>query len=450
MPRFAVIDPYGVGLSWATQLMNEGNEVMYYQQWPYLRGIGQGLVPTMGSMHALLAWAKEKPTIAFFCGSGMSIQKKDVPLGTVDFERAGVPVVGGGAFCDRLENDRPYGVSVAEDAGIRTPPTFEFSSIGDAIDFCKGHPKDDYYFKSTGYISSDATQGGSGETLVRYLKNLREDYGNNKRNIVQRKIPGIALSSAMWWNGSTFLQPVEHTIEHKKAWNDDLGPSTGCSFNVVWMDHDSKLFKDLHFEKLAEEFKRKKAPPCLYDVNSIVAEKDGPWGPGGVPYFLEWTPRMGWDSEVTSPLLLKMPLSEFLTRLIQGRLEEAPFTDKKIAYGVRLSLSPYPWEDNRHAKKTVEDAPLFGMQGASWSHGLAGYHMAWDKEKGFYMPTPDGLLGVAVKSGTQLQDLHKEVMEFVKGLEPKSMQYRTDGGKVLRADAQKLDALGYSVPKGLL
>ena len=44
----------------------------------------------------------------------------------------GIATVGGGAFCDRLENDRSFGFKVAKDAGALLPPYEEFASFDQA------------------------------------------------------------------------------------------------------------------------------------------------------------------------------------------------------------------------------------------------------------------------------------------------------------------------------
>ena len=52
--------------------------------------------------------------------------------------------------------------------------------------------------------------------------------------ILQDFIEGSCVSTEGWFNGYDWMEPFNHTIEHKKMMNDELGPSTGCAFNVVW------------------------------------------------------------------------------------------------------------------------------------------------------------------------------------------------------------------------
>jgi phosphoribosylamine--glycine ligase len=453
--RFAVLDPEGDGLSWAARLHDEGHEILYYihQKAGGVRGIGENIVPRSNSLFELLSWAKLKPTIAVFMFSGMGKRSPKVPVGAEEFAAAGVPVLLGGALMDRLENDRDFGAGIAKKIGVRQPPTFHFENVQGAQAFCKAHKSEEWYFKPNDVDDSDTTYGGTGGEIADYLDYFGPAFGTNRSSIVQMKVPGIAVSTAAWFNGHVFLEPVEGTIEHKKLMNDDIGPSTGCAINTVWMyPEHPKIADDLHFKELAQLLEAKGCNPGLIDINAVVSEEKGVWGPKGVPYFLEWTPRLGWDSEATSHRLLKpgVGLGQFLDSLSKGTLERAPFSTDTFGYGVRLSLSPYPYMTK--LKETPRPSPQ-GKQvrgvTSMWRDNLCAYGLARDK-KGLYMAEDLGIIGVAVAYGKKLSALHEEVMKYIKKLQPTSIQYRTDGAKVLADDAKRLNDLGYSVPSGIM
>lgn len=450
--RFAVVSPEATGLSFWRRLHDEGHEVLVHIGPRSQRDVGTNLVPKIESLHGLLAWAKEKPTIALFDSSGYGKKAHDVPVGADEFRKAGIPTVCGGSFCDRLEHDRAFGEKIVEVIGARTPPTKRFSSVGETIAFAASVGDKEWYFKSDRYLESDATFGGTGEQLVRYLENLRKKYGDSIPNILQMKIPGVALSTACWWNGHSFVPPYLSTIEHKKFMDGDLGPSTGCSFNAVWFypEDDPRVVQSLKWEALGGLFSRFDAPPGIYDVNAIIAEEDGPWGPAGEAYFLEWTPRMGFDSETTSTRLLDgMGLGEFFARLVNGRLSEVPVRTDVLAYSIRLSVSPYPWEHNDEAKRSCIGTPIYGIDGV-WDGSFIGYSVALG-EDGFYVADRTGLVGLSYAAGTSLKKAHAQAIGFVKDtLEVPSVQYRTDGGACIEKDARSLASLGLQVNKGLL
>lgn len=441
------MDADAVGLSWAARLHDEGSEVLYYIHPKYARGIGEGIVPRTDSLHHMLAWAKAKPTIAVYTFTGMGKASPKIAVGAEDFQRAGIPVILGGTEMDRLENDREYGFKVAEHIGARIPPHFEFSTAKEAQTFCKVHGATEWYFKPNDMDDCDTTHGGTGSEIAEYLDYFIECHGNNRKNIVQMKVPGVAISTGAWFNGFTFLEPFEGTIEHKAFMNDDLGPSTGCSTNVVWFyDEYPKIAKDLGFDKLGLYLASKLCNPGLIDINAVVSEEAGKWGPKGVPYFLEFTPRCGWDSEAASMALLKGGLNMFLAQLARRQLERAPFQTGKLSYGLRLSLSPYPYMPKKHdepMKPSPKGRTISGPKDM-WND-FVGYSVA-KGPKGFNVASDDGIIGVAVQTGTNLKSIAKKAEEFAASLQPKGLQYRTDGAKVLTNDAHRVSAAGYPIP----
>ncbi|MGD0511520.1 MAG: hypothetical protein ABSA33_06830, partial [Candidatus Micrarchaeaceae archaeon] len=183
---------------------------------------------------------------------------------------------------------RAWGEQIAKDAGCITPETIEYSTISDSIKWLsKNDDGRGWYFKSDKYLGSDVTQGKrDAESMVRYLEFLKKKVGDNVKHILQEKLDGIDLSTACYWNGTMWIGPFEGTIEHKKFMDGDLGPSTGCSTNVVWFyDGYPKICDELHWTELTKAFRENKAPPGLYDINALICRKDGK------ARFLEWTPR---------------------------------------------------------------------------------------------------------------------------------------------------------------
>jgi phosphoribosylamine-glycine ligase len=449
--RFAVIDPDGTGLPWAARLHDEGCDVLMYLHERSTKRTGDGIVNKTNSLYELLAWAKLKPTIAVFMFSGFGKRGPKVPLGATEFAAAGIPCVLGDEIMDRLENDRDWGAKLAAKLGVRQPPSFRFSDAEGAAAFCKAHPDKEWFFKPNDMSDCDTTSGGKGNDLAEYITHFRTQFGNNHSSIVQMKIPGIAISTAAWFNGHKFLEPYEGTIEHKKFMNDELGPSTGCCFNVVWMyDEKPKIAHELKFAELAPILAAKHCNPGLLDINALIAEEAGPWGPAKVPYFLEWTPRLGWDSEATSFKLLNTRLCDFLTGLAYRTLPRSPFDTSRLGFGLRVSLSPYPFvpKQKEPLKPTSFEKPLSGFTSV-WRDEFVGYDVM-KGPRGFVASTDAPVIGVVTEYGQKLSTISEKALKYAGSLLPKSLQYRTDGGKVLAKDAKKLIDLGYSVPKGII
>jgi phosphoribosylamine--glycine ligase len=352
----------------------------------------------------------------------------------------GIPVVGGGKFCDKLEKDRQFGTMVAEKAGCQIPPYEEFESLSECKKWAERLGDVEVYFKSDKFIDSDATQAcRNGEDLIHYLDHLRTKTGDRTRCIVQQKIDGIAFSTAQWWNGKVFIGPYEHTIEHKKFMNDDVGPATGCSFNAIWFTPESTVAEGLGWKNLEPIFRENNAPPGLYDINAVVDKQGEAW-------FLEWTPRFGYDSEPTSFRLVSS-LSDLFMAAALGSGQTSISAD--IGYSVRLSVSPYPWEYSElRDKKTCVGVPVRDVDGL-WDGNFIVYELK-DEDGELQMAASDGIIGLAYAQGDNLEKLHEEVIEFVLTIRCPGLQYRTDGAKVIMKDAEALQKSGVNVHPGLL
>lgn len=444
--HIAIASAFGCGVGVWKRLADEGNDVLVWvgsdHGGPLVshRHVGKGIVPRTDSWYALLAWAKEHRALVVFDSSGLGR--------FADMARAaGLHVVGGGSFMDRLEKDRRFGIAIAEKAGIAIPPYVEFSSLDETIAYAKSGELDrEVYFKSDSYISGDAThKAESPEELVEYLTWLKTQARTGIRNILQDVIPGFALSTARWWNGRAWIGPYEYTFERKKFMAGEIGPSTGCSLNAVgFYDSESPAIAEaLYWEAMGQDFLKHDAPPGLYDVNAVVND--------GAAHFLEWTPRFGWDSEGTSLTQLYDDLGQALWHVATG---QGMFSVKQssIALSVRLSVPPYPSEEvQRDDKASCVGVPIRGATGDLWSEGFVAYNVMQDDE-GLAVGAAEGIVGLAAAVGDSVDELSEEVLEFAKdALRVPGLQYRNDVAAALHEDAESADAQGFGddLPSGL-
>lgn len=424
---------------WAwRRLQDEGHDVVVYQP-PKPNGEshktihnGDGLVDRVTSLKAFTDFVGSK---------GVIVWEDNYAYELADSLRArGFNVFGGGTFCKKLEYDREYGQRIADEAGIRTPPSKTFKTISEAQAYVKSHPTKRLYFKPNKSIDSDATCSAKTATgMYLYLQWMKERFGDSVPNILQEKIEGVAISTAWYWNGKVIVGPVEGTIEHKKYMNDEKGPSTGCCFNVVWFYESPEpyLYEELHLDKVAELFRREQAPPGMYDINAVV-------DPQGHAWFLEWTPRFGYDSEPTAQLLVSN-LGKLYSGMATGTLGELPVTtaESGSAYSFRLGVSPYPWEHSEEMKgaNSCVGLPVPIKASSSLYKGFIGYSLKLDKGV-LKVASPDGILGLAGTSGTSLEKMHKYCLQVAESLDVPSLGYRTDGDKVLAADLKTVRQSG--------
>ena len=408
------------------------------------RKVGVGIVPRTDSWETLLEWAKEGahyglPTVMFFDGSGLGKLADQA-------RKAGVYTVGGGSFMDRLEKDRTFGQRIAEQAGCKLPGFMEFESIDATIAFAKTKLDRPVYWKTDTYIDADATKGADDPAeLVEYLTWIRTKTRPGIKNILQEKIDGPALSIARWWNGRAWIGPYQGDWERKKFMAGEIGPSTGCSLNAVWMyDSDRpQVAEAVCWEATTAAFLTAEAPPGIYDINALLS--------GGEAYFLEWTPRCGWDSEGASLTALFNNLGEWLWYVATGQGDGGGWTDE-IALAIRLSVPPYPSEHiERDDKASAMGVPVRGDVGDLWSDGFVAYQLQWDEETELTVACAEGIVGLACATGYSVEDLGDEIKDFAKKrLRVPGLQYRDDAAKCVAEDTEKAKKEGFTdFPEGL-
>lgn len=441
--RVAVISKYGTGAALWQRLAAEGCDVRVWIKHAEQKHIGDGLVPKAGSFPELLAWAKENNALVMCDDSGTGDLADQA-------RKARLLTVGGGSFCDKLEKDRAFGQEIAQSAGCRLPPYEEFNSFAECLKWAQSAGDVAVYWKSDADLECDATQGcENGEELAEYLESVIRRFGDKGKCVVQEKIEGVTISTARWWNGRTFVGPYEGTFERKKCFNDEIGPATGCAFNALWYyDDEPDIAHAVGFPQLEPLFLKHDAPPGIYDINAIVHEN-------GDAYFLEFTPRMGYDSEPVSSQLTAS-YSQWLLAVAQGG--ELPEWSDELAYGLRVTIPPYPWEHaKREMKRTSVDVEVRGEvfehidARGLWDGRFLAYDLAYEPGgKGMHCASPEGILGVACAVGDSLTDLDERCQETAKAIRPKNRLYRTDGATCLAEDAENLARAGYEVHGGLL
>jgi len=434
--RFAICSYEGTGLSWWKRLQDEGHEVLVYIFKPLHARNGDGIIPKTNNYAQWVMWGKMKRPTVFFFDCSDNGDKADA------LRKSGELVVGGCKFFDRLEKERAWSEELHRSIGIKAPFSQSFPTISAAKAFASTQKKP-FVFKSNKFLDSSATyMAKDAEDMVRYLDYIQHRYGDNISNLMQEKLDGFALSTARWWNGRSFVGPFEGTVEHKKFLNDDKGPATGCSFTTVWFYQDDmpSLARALHWDKLEDIFRKYEAAPGLYDINSLLSERDG------LPYFLESTPRLGYDSEPTSQKGIAN-LGQFLYNLATGQEVDDLFDRYAYFDSVRVTVSPYPFEavDDIPQKKTCVDTPIWGYDGI-WANHFIGYGVKYDPVMGLTVADPTGLVGIVAATGLDPTLPFEECYNFIdKELRIPNMQYRTDAADSVEKDLKTIKSLRYEV-----
>jgi hypothetical protein len=124
--KFLFVSEVGLIGDLAYAVRNEGNEVRYCIRSKADKDVSDGFVEKTDDWESLKDWAD---VIIF----------DDIGFGAIAerLRKDGKAVVGGTVASDRLELDRDFGHEQLKRAGLQTIPSWEFSTIDDAIGFVK-------------------------------------------------------------------------------------------------------------------------------------------------------------------------------------------------------------------------------------------------------------------------------------------------------------------------
>lgn len=337
-------------------------------------------------------------------------------------KKRGFKVFGGSSLADKLEQERDFGLAYMTDHGIKTPETKKFTTFSQAIDWVgqqKG--KDTYVFKPNGkdlpckltYCACD------NEDLISYLRFVQRHFSAEIDDFVlQTFVEGPIISTEFWVGPDGFIRPANHTVETKKFLNDDLGPSTGCQGNLVWLAEDDQV-TDL-LEKLEDDLVKEGFIGPI-DLNAILSEK-GVWG-------LEWTPRFGLDAMPTLLALLDSDVGGLISDIVNGQTKKMQIYDA-IAGGIRITIPPYPIEPNS-IKKILKEAPNIGVPIRDLDEDHTYFYEVMLQDGELVHSPGTGSIGVVVDVGKDPAECLEQPMEILEACRIPDKQYRTDLPDVL-------------------
>ena len=417
----------GIGAYFILRFLKEKHSVDYYQMSKDCLNILSGIVPS-----PLIT----KPDYSKYDLSLFDITGK---ASLAEESSKVTPTMGDGKIASDLEDDRLFGIRVMEESKILVPPYEVFDDIEKAANFVR-KTKKKYVFKpyggqdqkaNTTYVSSNY------KDLLEYMSKLSE-FAKDSTFLLQEFIEGgTEVSTEAYFNGQEFFA-VNHTLEEKKLMNDNIGPATGCSGNLVWFcteGRESKIFKEglLKFK----EFLSLSDYRGMVDLNSIVLQN-------GELYGLEWTPRFGYDATVTSfSLFNKGDLVNFLHAIACGETPKpASFKEDYFAASVRVSIPPYPSEIKGQHPQGV---PIQGIN----EDNIHKYYL-WDAmmQDGQLVTSGEayGCVTCPVAKGVSCNAAFANVYNLIAELKIPDMQYRTDMAQMCKNRFNSLERMGWLRP----
>jgi len=331
-------------------------------------------------------------------------------------KKRGRPVVGASALADRMEKDRSFAQELMKRYApqVTVPEYRAFGSIREGVRFLAGE-KRPFVFKPDNMAASKTfvprKPGNSSVISVMELcPSDRIDF------ILQEKVEGIEVSTEGWFNGRDWVEGAfNHTLEKKRFMDSDKGPNTGCAGNTVWPCGADRLVRTLllPFTGLLREHGYR-GP---LDVNAVVAPER--------VYFLEFTPRLGYDAIQAFSLLMRSA-SGFFKGVADGNMRAELTGGPSIA--VRLTMPPYPLSED----KAGEAASTKGMKAVEVPRGLQQNVMMTDVmiEKGVAVCAgTDNVVGDVCATGATTDELRKRAYGIIDEIAiTNDLQYRSDIG----------------------
>jgi phosphoribosylamine--glycine ligase len=421
--RFLFISKWGLIHDLAWEVLKEGHEVRYHIMSKHDREVGDGFVEKVDKWEDHKDWAD---VIVF----------DDCEFGNLPdrLRKEGKAVVGGTPYTDRLEMDRDFGQEEMSAAGLTVLPRWEFDSFDAAITFMKVNPGR-YVIKPSGKAQNEKVlsfvgQEEDGLDVLMMLEHYKNGWATKIKSFqLQKYASGVEVAVGAFFNGKEFIVPIHVNFEHKRMFNDDIGPQTGEMGTSGFWYGPSTLYQQTLAkmkDRLAEA-----GYVGYIDINCIANVR------GIFP--LEFTCRFGYP---TINLQLEGVLSrwgEFLAALARGQNFNLR-TKRGFQVCVVVAVPPFPFVDPDAFKKFSEDAVVIFKKPMS-----EGLHPCDIRvvDGDWRLAGNSGYAVVVTGSGSTMDDARREAYNRVKNIIIPNMFYRTDIGERWHRDGDLLQTWGF-------
>ena len=415
--KIALSSYTGMGAWFGLRLRAEGHDVDYYLSDSKYEDVLGGLIPppkmaSLDHRRHLLGYgfpSYKNYDLSLFDLTGRAKQ--------ADYSRMECPTLGDGSLEHMLEDDREFGIKSMEECGINVPPYVKFDNPGEAKSFLKKNNKAYVYkpFTIGGTTQDTATTyvSKSAEDLLEFIDSLFEA---SKRApfILQEFIKGTEIGTEAFFNGTDFFL-ITGTLEEKKFMNDNKGPNTGCSGNLIFAMHpDMKIFKE-GLEK-ATPFLRATGFRGIIDLNTIVTENQ--------VYGLEWTPRFGYLCCPTIANMYGLGYGDLLYDIAMGKNPEIKWGHGSFGAAVTLTIPPYPTEIRLPKAKGI---PIEGVDPKDLDQLINTYLFdAMVEGKKLVTSGNYGYIGAVLSAGQSIDATFAQLEGRLSRIHIPNCQYRTD------------------------
>lgn len=413
------------------RLKQEGNQVKLFICDEGQRQNFEGIVPKVDDWRKELKWVGKNEGLIVFDSTGFGSEQDSL-------RKEGYSVVGGCEVGDRLEDDRQFGESVLSACGVETIPSKSFISLDAAIAFVKKR-KGEWVVKQNGHVSkifNYVGQMNDGSDVIEVLKSYKKYNKHDSYRVeLQKRIHGVEVGVARYFNGHDWVGPIEMNIEHKSLCVGGFGPKTYEMGTLMWYDNDenNKLFQET-LSKL-KGYLHKIGFRGDIDINCILNDE-------GI-HPLEITARFGFPSTQLQSALHISPWGEFLKAVADGNPYNLQY---HTGFGVVILLAAPPFPYLAISKKySLQGVTVFFKEKLS-SDELNHIHyeeVSKRKDGSLFISGKNGFVLHVSGVGKTLEDARKQAYSLIEKIIVPKKFYRTDiGEKFLRQEWDLLKKWG--------
>lgn len=329
-----------------------------------------------------------------------------------DFNKAGLKIFGPTKEAAQIETSKAYAKALMKKYHIPTAGYEVFSDYNQAIDYVKGHTlpivlKYDGLAAGKGVVI--ATRLEEAEATLKDM--LIDDKFGSSSVVIEDYLEGPEFSFMCFVSGAD-VYPLEVSQDHKRAYNNDLGPNTGgmgaYSGVPIISDSDKEYALKKIMEPTALALIKEGCPFKGVLYGGLMKTKDG-------IKVIEFNARFGDpETEVVLPKL-KNDLFDVFCDIIDGNKVNLAF-DPMYYLGVVLASKGYPG--------SYEKGYL--IEGLEDVDGIV-YHMGTKLEAGKYY-TNGGRVLIVVAKGNTLLEAQQNANREASKIKSSNLFYRTDIG----------------------
>lgn len=377
-----------------------------------IAGLAENVPIGVNDFAALAQFAKDE-------GIDLTVVGPEDPLlgGIVDFfEERNLPIYGPNGKAALIEGSKSFAKSLMKRYNIPTSEYESFLDYESAIAYVreKGAPI---------VVKADGLAAGKGvvvaETLQEAEEALRQIMQDHvfgeagARVVIEECMRGEELSLLAFVDGET-VKPMITSQDHKRIFNDDLGPNTGGMGTYAPVPHMSDALVDEVVETIVKPMAKGMASDGIPFKGILYT---GLMITGQGPKVVEFNARFGDpETQVILPLL-ETDLVDIFVATIKGELDAVDVTWKKgSAVCVVMAAPGYPGE---YPKGQV-------IQGLDKVRDQVTVFHAGTKETDEGIVTSGGRVLGVVATGENLSKAREAAYAAVAEISFEGAQYRTD------------------------